>query len=252
MGSASRFVNSKIGAERVERIGIAGFTMLARTREGFSYSSEVPTTFLEDGSSVEDTIILNPVALHIEGDVADIYVEREPLQELSETVASTAGSISVFLPVKSSAATQAAGSILASVNDALTVADGLIESGAQVADLFGAKGATGKPLKEQFVDLMESLHLSRQLVDIEMPLRAFSSMRITLAEITRDNARTALSYKLEARQVRVADQALSDVSTLIKNASPAIGGQGQGETDKGAQQGESADVSLLSTILGFG
>lgn len=251
MGKASDFLNAQIGGEGETKVGIAGFTMLARVRNSFEYSSEVPTTFLEDGSSVEDTIILNSVPLTIEGVVSDTYVKQTALQEINESVASTAGAISIYLPERSQSATQAVASVTSGVTDALSVVDSLIDSGAQVSELLGSAGLEGKTLRERFVDTMESLHYGRQLVDIEMPYRTFSNMRINVTFDT-DNKDDALKFKIEAKEVRVADEALSDVSSLIKNASPALGGQDESQTDKGVQEGTSVDTSLLGTILGIG
>lgn len=249
MGKASDFLNSKLGGESAQKIGIAGFTMLARIRESFSYTSEVPTTFLEDGSSVEDTIILNPITLSIEGSVADVYVERSPLQEITSNIASTAGSISIYLPERTQTQQQFISEINAGAQDAINAVDELIDSGSQIANLLGSSNMEGKTLREKFVDTMESLHFGRQLVDIEMPYRTFNNMRINV-NIETDNQNDAIAFSIDANQVRIADESSSDISSLIGNASPALGGQEQKQTDKGTQEGEETDSSLLSTVLG--
>ena len=251
MGKVRDFLNAKIGDEGEERIGIAGFTMLARVRQSFKYGSEVPTTYLEDGSSVEDHIILNPVTLTIEGEVADIFVQQEPLQELTQSVTSTAGAISIYAPERTQTQRQTVAGIVADVNSAIDTADELINAGGQIADLFGSAGTVGKTLRERFVDTMESLHYGRQVVDIEMPYRTFNNMRISV-DFEFDNQREAISFKVEAVEVRVADEAVSDVSDLLRNPSPAIDGQAQEQTDKGVQEGTDVGTSLLGTIIGFG
>lgn len=251
MGRVSDFLNAQLGQDSQTRIGIAGFTTFARVRNVFSYTSEVPTTFLEDGSSVEDTIILNPVTLTIEGDVADVYQEETALQELINTVASSAGTITAYLPERTQSQQQTVVGILADVGNAIDAADELLAAGGQVAALFGSGQAQGKSLQEAFIDTIESLHFGKQLVDIEMPFRTFSNMRIQ-CEITVDNQTKKTSFKIDATEVRTADQAVSSISSLITNPSPAINGQGQSQTDKGVQEGTPEPSSLLNTVLGLG
>lgn len=251
MGKASDFLSAQLGGEGEQRVGIAGFTMLARVRNTYGYSSEVPTTFLEDGSSVEDHIILNPLRLSIEGSVGDIYLEETPLQELSDTVASTAGQIGIYLPERTQTQRQAIAQITSGIGDAVGAIDSLLDSGAQAASLLGSAGLEGKSLRERFVDTMEALHFGRQTVDIEMPYRTFSNMRINV-DFETDNREKVLKFKIEAQQIREADEAFSEVSGLLSNPSPAINGQGQGLTDKGVQEGAETETSLLGTLLGLG
>jgi hypothetical protein len=250
VGKVRDFLNAKVGGEREQRIGIAGFTMLARIRDTYNYTSEVPTTYLEDGSSVEDTIVLNPTRLSIEGLVADVFVEQDALQEAVEAQSTTIGQISIYAPERTQSQRQTVASIVADVGDAIDAADELIDAGGQVSQLFGSAGTEGKTLRERFVDTMESLHFGRQLVSIEMPYRTFDNMRINV-EIETDNRDEAIRFKIDAAEVRTADEAVSEVSGLLSNPSPGLGGQAESVTDKGVQQGEEVETSLLGTITGL-
>jgi len=58
-----------------EEVGIGGFTAFAQISEKFSRSAKVPTTFLEDGSHVNDHIIREPLTVSIEGNVSDVYAQ---------------------------------------------------------------------------------------------------------------------------------------------------------------------------------
>lgn len=251
MGKARDFLNARATSDIQTKVGIAGFTLLARVRNTYAFTSEVPTTYLEDGSSVEDHIILNPVPITIEGRVADVFVQQSFTEAVSSVAASTAGAIGVFAPERTSTMLQKVGSLAASANDALAKIDSLIGAGVQVASFLGVISTEGKTLREKFVDTMESLHFGLQVVDIEMPYRTFKNMRINVTFDT-DNVDDALNFKIEAVQVRTAEQALSSAGSLLPDPSPALNGQAQTEADKGVQEGASVDTSLLGTILGFG
>lgn len=234
----------------VERVGIGGFVALARVNESFTYSSESPTTYLEDGSSVEDHIILNAVQLSIEGDVSDLHVAAQEVQSLPAQGQSAIGKINTFFPESSPSQLSAADQLLGSFNDSVSEADRLIDSGAQVLREFGTANITSKPLQERFVDAMESLWEGKQLVDIEMPFRTFSQMRISNIELRRDNQRNLISFALTAQQIRFSEQAFSELSSALANPSAGLDGQADSEQDKGVQEGDPADRSLLNVVLG--
>lgn len=251
MGKASDFLNARIGQESDTKVGIGGFTMFARVRNRYSYTSEVPTTYLEDGSSVEDHIILNPITLSIEGDVSDVYVSPEDAVPPAPVVPSFAGRITAFLPSRTQSQIQKANGILTDVRNAISAADEILDAGAQVLSLLGSGSSAGKSVQESFIDTMESLHFGRQLVDIEMPFRTFKNMRVQ-CEISTDNQSKKITFKIDATEVRIADQALSSIGSLIVNPSPEIDGQGQEQADKGVQEGTSQPSSFLNTIRGGG
>lgn len=233
------------------KIGIAGFTFYAQTRETVNYASDTPTAVLEDGTSTEDTIILKPVTLTIEGDVGNVYAIKSPALSLLSPISSTVGRISSFLPDRTQAQIQSAISIAATARDAANAIDNLINTGAQIADVFGLTNQNGTSITEQFTSLIETLHFSRALVDIEANGQVYTDMRVT-AELSRDNQRDVIQFKISATEVRKSSVIYSAIPPILSNPSEAINGQAQTVVNQGVQSGDEADSSLLSQILGFG
>ena len=73
-------------------------------------------------------------------------------------------------------------------------------------------------------------------------------MYITSLEVTRDNQNKAISFNMEAQEIRFA-QTVSMKTSAAQNAAISTDGQTDGETDKGTQEGEEVEESL-STNLG--
>jgi hypothetical protein len=72
-------------------------------------------------------------------------------------------------------------------------------------------------------------------------------MYITSLEVTRDNQNKAISFNMEAQEIRFA-QTLSLKTSAAQNAAIATNGQTDGETDKGAQEGEEVEESLATSV----
>lgn len=245
----SNYLSQKSGAEKLEKTGIAGFTTYSDVNRSFEYSSEAPTTYLEDGSSVEDTIVLNPVTLSIEGVVADIFESPDPITQKSQGVSRSVGQISLYTPARTKSQAQRVQSVVNEASQSTTRIDSLIDSGTSPLDITGDQSESGD-IQQKFIDKMESLHLSRQTCSIDMPYRTFRNMRITSISFSKDNQTDATTFNLSAVEIRVAEQAVSEISNLIASPSAGLDGQAEGETDKGTQEGEDAPKSLLSVFLG--
>lgn len=247
-----------------EEVGIGGFRMLARTRQTFTYTSQAPTAYLEDGSSASDHIVLDPLTLQIDGSVSDVYVEPQTVTALQRRIQGTVGSFAGYLPGRTQAQIQRINGLSTDVIDKARQIDRVIGDGKQVLSFLGdQRQAVG--LREKFIDSMESLHYGKQLVSIDMPFRRFESMRITSVAFMQDNQREAIQFNIRAQKVRITDTQfveLEDIPTVGGvvagtggtgtggQASEALDGQTESQTDKGAQEGEDKPKSLASSIFG--
>lgn len=251
--SIQSFISQKIGGKGAEEVGIGGFTMLARVRETYDISAEAPSTYLEDGSSVEDHIIQNPVLLTIEGAVSDVYVAPSAVQQLAPRVAATVGQIGVYLPSRTAAQAQKAAALASSALDQVRRLDRIVNDGAQVLSLLGDKAPAAEAggLQAKFTRAMEALVRGGQRVNIDMPYRTFKNMYVTLFQPSWDNQAKVTRFKLVAKEIRIADESTGAQRSLIASPSEGLSGTADPTADKGVQAGKPTPTSLLGTITGL-
>jgi len=237
------YLNRQIDSAPIEEVGIGGFTLLARVRETTNHTADAPVTYLEDGSHVEDHIILNPIELQIEGSVSDIHIKSDPALEVVKRYLPSIGLISGYLPPRTQTQLQRAVGVAVEFSDKLREADRVIADGKQILSLFTPTNSS-KGLREQFIDSLDALYYGKQLISIDMPFRRYDKMLITSRSIIRDNQQIALSFRITARQIRFAETLLAESS--VKAPSLGLNGQTESEASKGAQEGESTPRSLIS------
>ena len=238
------FLNRQREQPEQQEVGIGGFTLLARTRETFTYTSQVPTAYLEDGSFANDHIILDPMTLTIEGSVSDIFLRTDPAVEAIREVQSAIGNAAAYLPAKTASQAQRVASLGVDVVDRARQIDSAVQDGQQVLGILGDKSPS-KGLRERFIDSMESLHFGKQLIAIDMPFRRFDSMRITSISFSEDNKTHETNFSLTAQKVRFTDTIFVQLKPAPAPA-PGLNGSTEGTTDKGSQEPEDKPTSLLS------
>ena len=231
-------------------VGIAGFRLFARTRDVTNYKSQAPTTYLEDGSPVQDHIINDPLTITIEGNVGDVYQEKSAVETFKNKATSLLGQASQYLPAKTFAQLQKVNSLIDNVRDKVRKIQNAVRVGTNVLAGFGI-GSPTKSNQEKFVDLMEAIYNSKALVTIEMNYRTFEMMRITDLTITKDASDTALKFSITAQKIRTAQLVYKKNNKLKKKSAGGVASQTAAQSDKGAQAGKSPNASLLSTVTGF-
>lgn len=251
MARIQDYIEGQFRADQREEVGIGGFTLMARVRERSTQTADVPTTFLEDGSHVNDHIILNPLTLSIEGMVSDVFVRPGPLQEIVRDAQRELGVITQYIPGRTASQLSRVSGIVNDLDSAIRRADSALDAGEQIAQYAGLQDATAQSNQEKFLDVMEGIRNSKALISIEMPFRTYERMCITSLEITRDNQMNALSFAMEAQQFRFAETVYRQLSAA-PNAAAGNGGALDGETDRGAQEGEEVPSSFLFDLFGGG
>lgn len=250
------FINDFLNRERFatpgERIGIGGFSLFARVRERTSLRAGIPTSYVEDGSPMNDHIIREPEFLTIEGMTGDVY-EGGQTNFLEVTpLVNTLGAISVYVPRVTSFQASLMNALKNTTSAAMNRLNDLLRAGNQANSFLGNLDFTNKPLGEQFVDAMENIYYGNQLISIDMPYRRYDSMAITSIDIDRDNTNNALSFRIEAQRFRIAELSFAVVDRVDKNPAPATGGQTGDVKDIGTQAGEKRERSFLSRYNPFG
>lgn len=249
MANIQDYLDRTIVGTPKQRIGIGGFTAFVTIEEKTIRSADIPTTIVEDGSFVNDHIILNQVALSIQGDVSDVYIERSPTTELLTRAQAEIGAVTQYAPPRTQAQVQQVNSLINDLTDAVRRVDALLNTGQQVLSYFGNKDRESKTNRELFIDAMESIYYGKQLISIDTQYRRWNNMVLTLVETTDNNVDGSTRFSIEAREFRLASTIFTEIKPAA-NPSIGLGGQADPESAKGVQEGTPADSSLLFTLIG--
>lgn len=240
------FMNRKTDTPK-EEIGIGGFTMLARVQETTKLKSTIPTAHVENGSKQADHIILEPISLTINGNVSDVHIAGKATTQALTRVQAEIGNIAQYAPVRTQSEVAKVNALINDAANALRKVNAALEAGVQALNFFGNQDSESKTLREQFKDKMEELHYKLELIEVNMPFRQYSNMRITSITMVEDNATEEINFSLELQEFRFSDLIYTQV---VRKPSKGLGGQTEPKSDKGAQEGKPVPRSLLSSLLG--
>lgn len=244
-GMLQSYLDRQIEPAQDKEIGIGNFTALVRVSESYKLTADAPATPVEDGSFVNDHIILKPLVLHIEGEVSDVHLVASPIVRGFQRIQAEVGNvISQYAPARTQAQLSRASALANDAADAVRKIDNLLDTGEQILNLFGNNDADSKTVQEQFLDAMESLYYGKQAIAIDMPFRRHDNMVLTLVDISYNNEIGATSFTIEALQIKFAE--LQFVETTTPSA--ALEGQIDGLTDGGTQEGTKIVESFASSI----
>lgn len=261
------FIEELLNRERLpyplQQIGIGGFSLFARVSDRVTLKADNPTTYVEDGTPLNDHRVKKPEMLTIRGSIGDIYSTPNTLVDRVQAIGNNLGQITQYFPRLTSTQTLLYNRVTTNAVSQINKIENLINGGAQAGNLLGNLDNASKPLGEQFLDAMENIHYGNQLVSIQMPYRIYDSMSIKSIIIDRDNTKGGVDFTIEAERFRIADLnfvAVERVTTRTGTAekvgeNPAESLNGQAETvkDKGAQDGgevENTRQSALITLFG--
>lgn len=243
------------GNSTTGEVGIGGFTLFARVSDAATYAAQVPTQVLEDGSIAADHIINEPLVLTISGDVSDTHIRLSPPMQVGIASDSAIGQAVALLPNRTQSQLNKIHSIGQSVLDAVDRADRLIKVGQDVFGAFNPQ-SPGKPIREQFVDFIESVYYGKQLITIDAAYRTHEDMAITSLTVNRNNQSDSLQFEIVVQKVDFVELIYTDIQQFYKAPSPAVKPSVAGKTDQGAQEvsaekaGEAKTKSLASVLLG--
>lgn len=237
---------------KVTDMGIAGFKAASVTRKTVDAPAQAPTSWLENGSFVNDHIILDPVTQVVEGEVGDVFLQPSAFFEAFQEAQAGLGQAVGYLPEQTQAQVQRGVALAATVRDGVNQAQQAINAGQNAAEYFGLQESE-KPLGEQFIDTIFAIRKARQLVQVELSGRTWDNMAIIGLSVTRDKEDRAVSFEVQFKQLRFAETLFVEPSDPFPEAGAGTNGSTEGERDKGAQSGEETESSFLNdTVEAFG
>ena len=250
MARVSDYLNRLVPTAPDQEIGIGAFVALVRVRERYALTADAPVTPVEDGSFVNDHVILKPLTLTIEGDVSEVHLRASPLSRvLGREGALIANTAAQYLPPMTTVQIAKAAALAVDVADQIRGLDAALDRGEQILDYFGNRDASSKSIQEQFLDAVEGWHYGKQLITIDMPNRTHANMVIVSFQADKDNVSDSTSFTIQAQQLQFATTQLVEVAA--RNPSAGLGGQGAPAVDKGVQEGKPVESSFLSDVLGL-
>lgn len=236
-----------------EPVGIGGFYFYALLSDETELVSTSPDVVLEKGTTISDTIFNAPLALSINGYVADLWVSEEVSDPPNKLTVSPKRQADFYGQERDEATTpqinaieQDTGSVIRDVSNDL--------SDSEVMRYFGG-GSGGSTLPEQFQAFCLSVWQSKQLVQVETLFGIYNSMHIQSFKLNTDSQGRAISFTIRAKQIRIAEinfrQVASTSQQYARNPSSGLNGQTESETNKGTTEGqESSLLSSVGSLLG--
>ena len=246
-GMLQSYLDRQIEPAQDKEIGIGNFTALVRVSESYKLTADAPATPVEDGSFVNDHIVLKPLVLHIEGEVSDVHLVPSPIARGFQRIQAEVGNVvSQYAPARTQAQLSRVNALANDAADAVRKIDNLLDTGEQILNMFGNNDDEAKTVQEQFLDAMESLYYGKQVIAIDMPFRRHDNMVLTLVDIAYDNAVGATTFTIEALQIKFAELQFTETTT----PADGVGGQLDGLTDGGAQTGTKQTESFATQLFG--
>jgi len=261
------FVSSKIDAitktDEKQQIGIGGYVAGVRLKEEITYTSNITTNAVEDGTDIADHIITLPIIIKIEGEVGDIEIKDNPKYEAFKKLMRNAGVITKYLPSRTATQTTKITALAIKIDNTFAKLDEIIKDGNNIYNMFNDKNEI-TPIAEsqKFFDYLTKLWETKQIFDIEMQHRTYKNMAIVMLTLNEQNG-NYISYELTVQEVRFAKIIIDNSSKYFssENASSEAKNTVSSKKNKGtvtatdAKDKESSikvtqNKSALKTIFG--
>lgn len=241
------YIDGAFQDDEAEEVGIGGFTTAAVIEEDVRRTRDVPTTFLEDGSHVNDHIIRNPLTLTIKGVISDLYIKPSPTLARVREFETQVGAVAQYLPGRTQSQLSRIAGIVPDLQSRIDALDQAAQVGQNIAEYAGFIGREGKSNIEAFIDKMEGILNSDVLISIDAPFRKYENMAITSLDYTRDSTTKSMRFNIEAQQLRFAKTFFAQV-TGAENPAQGLDGQTADEQDKGSQEGADVPKSFANSL----
>lgn len=235
------------GKEEPVEIGIDDITIMIRITESESYTSEVATTLLEDGSNASDHVIINPVTINITGDVSDIFRSASTFAQITDEIQSQIGAVDGYIPAKTQQQLSKISAIANDLNDVNRAIENAYNKGSNILNSFKNNSNAADGNQKKFYDEIVAKQRAGQRVKIKMPFKTHENMIITNIDFGWDNEFDSTGFSLSAQQIRFATSAVTRIDTQIINPSEGTGGSVEGEVNKSTNNTES---SALKSFVG--
>ena len=244
-GMRAALGNTKQGSE----IGIGGYRLFARVDDTTTYSSVVPVDVLEDGASVSDDILNNPISISVNGVVGDLVIGSHTDSPVVGRDFSLIGNITALLPAKSQQQIQRASQIDGDLRDAALLAERAQRLAGNAYGFFDNSASTAKSQQEKFIEYMETIHFSRLPVKLSTKYRDYDNMALTDLTTTCDNQTNDVTFSATFTEILYSQIAYVEISEGYSSPAKSVIGKVSENSDKGGQKPEELESSVISSIF---
>lgn len=183
-------------------VGIAGFDLEVRIKEGVSQFSDIPDVPIETGAMVGDHIINRPITLTISGDIGGIHVRKSNISTTVNNLSSMVDTATNFLPSSTAFQLQQLKNNLVVIDD---IAQGYINKINRGLSLFGIGNNDTSNLQQAFFDHITAIRESKQIIDVKMPFKTYHNMVVVSFVSYADNEATSLGFELGLKELIITD-----------------------------------------------
>jgi len=243
MGILSNFLSSGLSGllSGLQAVGIGGYVAGARVKESVTKTSKVTQSVVEDGSTISDHIINNPVILQIEGDLGNVSAFSGNPHKSGRSSNSLLGVISSFLPTRTKVQVQKLSHTINTIDRVATDIGNALSGSGNIFDAFSP--LLTKDEKQRFYQYFDGIYKNKILIDVEMPDKTYQNMAMTYFNVSEFGG-NYLSYKFTFQEVRIAVTQSVDSSEFTKNPGDGTKSQTSKTAKKGTVSGSHAgDVS---------
>lgn len=214
--------------------GIAGFLFDIPQETSVKYSAQISDHWLEDNSTVQDHVAIEPLSITCSGIVAELVWTKTALATYAETVLNNLSSLNVLSPSVGLQAAQAIATAETLINNAETV---LGQANTFFGLFDGEKSGLNK--QQKVFQTFEEIFNSKTKLTVETPYKTYENMIIESFEATQDESTVSQSsFSITFKQIRTVSVEVNTgklVSRMSRQAAPTV--------KQGTQPGD----SLLST-----
>lgn len=196
-------INNDVVNATIIAQGVGGFHSDIKIQEEQTYNSIVPDIPIEDGSYIQDHIILEPASIKIVGQVAPIHFGHQE-EKFTSTPSQIVDTISVLLPKKTAFQLQQVR------NNAVNIIDTVDSYLSGFNNIFAFFKGNKTDLMQVFNDFMLEIRNKKIFVDIKMPFKVHKNMIITSFVLRTDNEANILDYELTAKNIIIAESKFTE------------------------------------------
>ena len=249
--SVKGFLDKQLFGDKKTDVGIAGFTAYAKISGSVERKSTIPSTILEDGSAITDHINNDLIVVTITGNVSEVFTTPSPTTGFISDTLGSVGVITSFLPERTQAQLSRANGVAADLNSAINTADSVLDSAQKIAQTVGLIDDASTDNREEFINTVNALWLSKSQIPIETPYFTVENMSIESFVTTDNNKDDSVNFKISLKEIKTAETQLVSVTKIAPNPAPSVKGQAQSLKDKGVQAGKEPSQSFLSYAVGL-
>jgi hypothetical protein len=185
-------------------IGVGGFVFDILGPENVIMDSEITDHYVEDGSAIQDHIVLRPIKFTLRGYVAELndILPNYGLSVLKNI--QSIGTVGGLLPNLSTQATQAYAKLASSAAKVTNV----INQGLNIYDIF-TNHSTASSKQQKAFKFFQDLQASKTLVSVETPWRIFENMAIeSIHPLQNEDTKYVTQFDVNFKQIRTVEQNL--------------------------------------------